>query len=176
MSNKTEQVNLRIQSELKSKLSEISDKKGISMSDFIRQKLEEAIISKDKIEHRIASLEKAFSTEGGKLIRRMMYAGANIASIDTGLPLDHCLSITIQTLEEFDILEINMMQLSRADLESIYIRIQEKIKEKLQLSDRAIAFLRVLFASLTGMLYDEHLFDMSPMSVITLERLRKELQ
>ena len=176
MNNKDEQLNLRISADLKSKLSEISDKKGISMSDFIRQNLENVVISKDKIEQSISALEEKFITDQGKLLKRMMYAAANIASIDTGHPLDQCLSITIQTAEKVGIQKFDFLKMSRDEMETQYLEIQERIKKQLQLSDPAIAFISDLISSLMRILYNEHFFDVSPLSIITLESVRKVLQ
>ena len=176
LSNKAEQLNLRISTDLKKKLSEISDKKGISMSDLIRQNLENVIINKDIIENRISSLETMFDKDHKKLIKRMLYAAANIASIDTGLPLDQCLSTTLRIVDEFGIQNLDITHMTRDEIEIEYLKIQEKIKEILHLSDQAIAFISVLILSFMGIIYNEHFFDMSPMSVITLERLRIVLQ
>ena len=66
--------------------------------------------------------------------------------------------------------------MSRIELETAYIKIQKRIKDNLHLSDLAIAFISLLVVSFTGMIYDEHYFDVNPMSILTLERLREQLQ
>ena len=93
-------MNIRISSNLKQKIQKLAKENNIKTSDFVRQTLEEALGKKDSMEKRILTLEENFTTDQKKLMSRMMYAAAHIANIDTNLPLEQCLSITLQTFPE----------------------------------------------------------------------------
>jgi hypothetical protein len=73
-------------------------------------------------------------------------------------------------------LEIDeLMQLPRGELEALYLTIQTNIKQNLELSDGAITFISLLMTTLNAIKFDEHIFDMSPLSVATLKQIRHQL-
>lgn len=106
----------------------------------------------------------------------MLQAAATISSIDTGIPLDECIATTIEAFEDEDITFSDMLQLSKEEMETKYIQIQARIKQKLNLSNMAIAFISLMGSTFSGFTFDQPVFDISPLSVITLKRMRETLQ
>ena len=87
-----------------------------------------------------------------------------------------CMATTLDTFNKLDINFSNFLNLPRMEFENTYLDVQNQIKEKLELSDRAISYLSLLLSSFNGIRFDDHVFDMSPLSVKTLKRLRNELE
>ena len=174
MSIKTEQINLRISSELKSQLTRVAAEQGISMSDYIRQTLEDSIQG-DTVKERITSIEEQLKTTSDLNISALLDAASLIGSIDTNLPIEKCYSISLQIATQAQLDPEQLLSLSRVEMETNYLTVQDKIKSELGLSDRAIAFISLMFTTFTGITYKEAIFAGKPLAIKTLERLRYQL-
>lgn len=169
MSAKTEQINMRISLSLKEDLTEAAREAGISMSDYIRQALQNSIEQANG-----QDLDSGQLWE--KYITRMLYAGATIVNLDTNIPLDQCISTTLRVIEGSGHSISDLLNAPRNKLEEEYLKIQEKIKGQLNISEEAMSYLNLMATMFSSLLYHEHVFEMSPMSVVALERIRKVLE
>ncbi|MCY3410106.1 MAG: toxin-antitoxin system HicB family antitoxin [Candidatus Heimdallarchaeota archaeon] len=164
---KSAQLNLRISENLKQKLSEQAEQEGISLSDLIRQTLEQSITNK---KHELHEPDRI------KQLRRLMYAGAHIASIDTGKPLEECLAITRTVMEQEALNVDHLSTLSRRQLEQFLLRFHPVLQNQLGVSDRVLIHTKLMFATLLGQWYDDHILDLSPLSETILKALRADLK
>ena len=133
MSSKKEQLNIRISSELKTQLTRVSEERNLSLSDFIRTTLENAINNGEDLENRISSIEDKMNIDWDKHERRVLYAGATIANLDTGIPMDKCMATTLDVINDMNINFSKFLALPRVEMEQAYLGVQKTIKEKLDL-------------------------------------------
>ena len=171
MSNKLEQMNIRLSEKLKENITNLAEEKGLKTSDFVRQTLEEAIEGKSK--ENIANLLKTNFSNREKII---LQAAAFIAHIDTGRPLVDCLKIALKVAEEQKITEIaDPMNISREEREKITLDINKVVAEKLQVSNKALTYIRLILTTYIGLLYNEDIFRMTPLSMKVMDEIKDHL-
>lgn len=171
MSNKLEQMNIRLSENLKKNITNLAEEKGLKTSDFVRQTLEEAIEGKSN--NSFNNLLKPNFSNREKII---LQAAAFIAHIDTGRPLVDCLKIALDVAEEQKITEIpDPMSLSRDEREKRTLEINKIVAEKLQVSNQALTYIRLILTTYIGLLYNEDIFRMTPLSMLVMDEIRVNL-
>lgn len=171
MSNKLEQMNIRLSETLKKNITNLAEKKGLKTSDFVRQTLEEAIEGKSSLE--ITNLLKSNFSNREKII---LQAVAFIAHTDTDQPLIDCLRTALEVAEEKKINQIaDPINVSREEREKITLEINKVVAEKLQVSSQALTYIRLLLTTYMGLLYNEDIFRMTPLSMLVMEEIKEQL-
>lgn len=174
MSSKSEQLNLRISTELKLRLQQTAETNGISASDFIRKSLTDAISSKNsKNDDRIQELENKLDIKWGQFERKLIMAAATISSMDTGLPLDHCIKTLIN---ETSGINLKKGDTSRGEMEKEFLHIHTLMYQKLGVSETAKLSISLIASTYFAMLYSEDILGPTPFSLKTMERLRRALE
>lgn len=171
MSNKIEQMNIRLSAKLKDKIQELAKKKDIKTSDFVRQTLEEAIegTSKKVEEDEILS---AYSNRE----RHLLQAIAMIAHTDTGRPVVDCMKIALELGgTNFQNLT-NITSLGREESEKQAMQLNKVASEKLQISPLAVVFIRIIILTYFGLAFDQNIFDVTPLSIATMEAIKEQLE
>ena len=171
MSNKLEQMNIRLSENLKKNISNLAEEKGLKTSDFVRQTLEEAVEGKSTDE--INNLLKSNFSNREKII---LQGVAFIAHTDTGRPLIDCLKTALDVAEEKKLTKIaDPNNVNREEREKITLEINKVVAEKLQVSSQALVYIRLVLTTYMGLLYNEDIFRMTPLSMLVMEEIKEQL-
>ena len=171
MSNKLEQMNIRLSESLKKKIITLAGEKELKASDFVRQTLEEAIEGSSREEHNERLLKNFQSGQ-----RHLLQAAAFIAHTDTGRPMVDCLKIALEIAESQNISELSdINKLTREEREGMTLQVNEVVAQKLQVSPLALTFIRLMLTTYIGVLYNQEIFQMTPLSMKTMEEIKQIL-
>ena len=169
MSNKLEQMNIRLSEGLKKKITHLAKEKDLKTSDFVRQTLEEAL--KEKPRDEIENISNFTSSE-----RIILQAAAFIAHTDTNRPLVECLKIALDVAKEQKITEISdPTKLSREEREKFTLEVNNSVTEKLQVSDLALTYIRLILVTYLGLIYNQDIFQMTPFSMEAMKGVKEQL-
>ena len=171
MSNKLEQMNVRLSESLKKKIIALAEEKDLKTSDFVRQTLEEAIEG-GSVEDTKDKLLKNF--QSGQ--RQILQAAAFIAHTDTGRSLVDCLKTALEIAENQKITEIaDIDKLTREEREEITLQVNDLVAQKLGISALALTFVRLMLTTYIGVLYNQEIFQMTPLSMKTMDEIKQNL-
>ena len=171
MSVKLEQMNIRLSETLKNKITDLAKEKDLKTSDFVRQTLEDAIEGRSRQGDNEFSLSNLHSRE-----RYILQAIAFIAHTDTGKPLVDCLKVALEVAEKQKIKDfVDPTKFSREIREKQILKINEIVSEKLQISSLALTFIRLMITTYLGIIYNQEIFQATPLSVRTMEEIKQSL-
>lgn len=161
MSNKLEQMNIRISENMKDRITEIAKKKNIKTSDFVRQTLEEAIEGKSQSE-----INELLITNFSNRETIILKAAAFIAQTDTGKFMADCLKIAMQVAKEFNLASIaDPTKISREEREKQTMEINKEVSKRLQVSPKGNFLIHLLLVTYMGINYNEDIFhSMTPLT------------
>ena len=171
MSNKLEQMNIRLSAKLKDKIQELAKENDLKTSDFVRQTLDEAIEGRFKRNEGEEILSKFSNHE-----RHMLQAVALIAHTDTGRPIVDCMKIALEVGEKHFLNLSNISELSREEAERQAMQLNKIASQKLQVSSLAIVFIRIMILTFFGLAYDQEIFQLTPLSISTMEAIKEQLE
>lgn len=170
MPNKVDQMNIRLSPKLKDKLQELAKENEQKTSDFVRQTLEDAIEGKVSKEQNKLNLSNFTNRE-----RHILQAAAFIAHVDTEKPMIDCMKAALQTVKaKFKDLP-NTTTLKREEREEQAKKLNTIVAKELGVSPLAVLFIRIIILTFFGLAYDQDIFQMSPLSIETIEEMRKQL-
>ena len=170
MSNKLEQMNIRLSAKLKDKIQELAKENDLKTSDFVRQTLEEAIEGKSK-KNEVEEMLSNFTNHE----RHMLQAIAFIAHSDTGRPIVECMKIVLEVGgKNFQNLS-HISEFNREEAERQAMHLNELSSQKLQVSPLAIVFIRIIILTFFGLTYDQDIFQLTPLSISTMEAIKEQL-
>ena len=87
-----------------------------------------------------------------------------------------CLKIALKVAEEQKITEIaDPMNISREEREKITLDINKVVAEKLQVSNKALTYIRLILTTYIGLLYNEDIFRMTPLSMKVMDEIKDHL-
>ena len=170
MSNKTDQMNIRISANLKEKIQLLAKNSDLKTSDFVRQTLENTIEGKVNNPSYLGNLSNLKKRE-----QNLFQAVAFIAHIDTGKPIDHCMQVIAKIGADFTDFD-NLTNLSREEREKESINVRENVAQELNTSPLGRMFISLIVLTYYGIVYEEDYFKMTPLSLDVLEMMRNHLE
>ena len=163
-------MNIRLSAKLKEKIQELAKESDIKTSDFVRQTLEEAIEGKSKKD------EEEILSPFSNRERHLLQAVAFIAHTDTGKPIVECMKLALEVGgENFQNLS-NLSEVSREEAEKQAMHLNRIASERLKVSPLANVFIRIIILTFFGLTYDQHIFDVTPLSISTMEAIKEQLE
>ncbi|MFW9930317.1 MAG: hypothetical protein ACFFD1_13055 [Candidatus Thorarchaeota archaeon] len=166
MSNKSDQMNIRISADLKEKIQSLARERNLKTSDFVRQTIEDAIEGKPSI-----SKEQSFA-------QSVLRAGGLIAQIDSGKSIHVCMQTIFQVAEE-NYVELYgfSSKMSREERELEGLKVKDAIAKKLNLSPIASMCIVLMITTYHGFLYNQDILQIPlPLSTFFLETLNLLLE
>lgn len=170
MSNKIEQMNIRLSAKLKDKIQGLAKDKEMKTSDFVRQTLEEAIEGKSRHIEEDELLSDFSSRE-----RHMLQAVAFIAHTDTGRDIVDCMKIALELAGENFKNMASISNLTRGEAENQAMQLNDLASKKLQVSPLAVVFIRIIILTFFGFTYEQNIFELTPLSISTMEAIKEQL-
>jgi predicted transcriptional regulator len=171
MSNKLDQMNIRLTSELKDKIQELAKERDVKTSDFVRQTLEDAIEGKSIERERNLFTANILTRE-----RHILQAIAFIAHTDTGRPLVDCLKIALQEVKDQEMTEmVDPIKYTREERETHALKINTAVAEKLRISPLALTFIRLILTTYFGIIFNQDIFQLTPLSMETMGEIKSFL-
>ena len=169
MSNKLEQINIRLSEGLKKKITDLAKEKDLKTSDFVRKTLGDAL--KEKSKENLVEIANFTSRD-----RIVLQAAAFIAHTDTVRPLVDCLNIALEVAKQQMSTEIaDPMKLSREEREKYTLELNSTVAKKLQVSKQALTYIRLLLVTYLGLIYNQDIFQMTPLSMETMKGIKEQL-
>ncbi len=176
---KTDQITIRISSELKEQLYEIAEQRDIKPSEFIRQTLESAVDPNQiDTETRLDLLEgQIHGYEWTNIQIKAIKAAATVISIDKNMPIDQSLAnVSKVTREAYSGDPSIADQLSRSNREKTSLQMIHQLQSDLDLSSIAVLALNLIVCTGLGIHYDEDIFQVTDFSMLTMQYIRDSQQ
>ena len=105
----------------------------------------------------------------------MLQAVALIAHTDTGRPIVDCMKIALEIGGKNFMKLTNISSLSREEAEKQAMQLNILASQKLQVSPLAIVFIRIVILTYFGLMYDQNIFEVTPLSINTMEAIKEQL-
>ncbi|MHA2251499.1 MAG: plasmid mobilization protein [Candidatus Kariarchaeaceae archaeon] len=176
MGKKDEQITLRISSEQKEQLQEMADTHNMTISEYLRDQIEEMVnpTAKINIESRVTQLEERFDDPRWRGIElKTLKAVAMIVSIDTKIPIDKAIrEVSGLINQEFDVTARELSKVSRIEREKYDLLVINELKETLSVSEKGLTLISLLVLSYLSIAYNDDLFQMTDFSIETMDRIR----
>ena len=124
----------------------------------------------------VGCLTSFFKSNFSNQERIILQAAAFIAHTDTGKPLIDCLKTALEIAEEQKFTGItDPMKFSREEREKLTLEVNDITAKKLEVSPQALTYIRLMLITYLGIIYNQEIFQMTPLSMKTMEEIKEHL-